>query len=77
MGTLSFHSDPILEKRIRSAAKKLGMPLSSFIKASVEQSLEGPGLKGADVRGIVSGRSRLKPEDTALPPWNERDPMLR
>ena len=77
MSTLSFHTDPALEKRIRSAAKKRGMPLSRFIKESVERSLEGPRLKGSDVRGIVSGKSRLKPEDSALPPWNESDPLLR
>jgi hypothetical protein len=76
MSTLSFHTDPILEKRIRFAAKKRGMPLSSFIKESVEQSLRGQGLKGADVRGIVSGKSQLKPEDPGLPPWNESDPLL-
>ena len=77
MGTLSFHTDSRLEKRIRSEAKKRGMPLSSFIKESVERSLEGPRRKGADVRGIVSGSSRLKPEDKAIPPWNESDPLLQ
>ena len=77
MSTLSFHTDPALEKRIRAAAEKRGIPLSSFIKESVERSLEGPRLKGADVRGIVSGKSRLKPEDLGLPPWNESDPLLR
>lgn len=73
MSTLSFHTDSVLEKRIRSAAKKRGMPLSSFIKEVLDRSLEGSGLKGADVCGIVSGESRLKPEDSALPPWNESD----
>jgi hypothetical protein len=77
MSTLSFHTDPALEKRIRSAAEKRGIPLSSFIKESVEQSLKAPGLKGADLRGIVFGKSRLRPEDSALPPWNENDPLLR
>jgi len=77
MGTVSFHVDPNLEKRIRAAAEQRGMPLSSFIKESVERSLEGPRLKGKDVRGVVSGTSRMKPEDSALPPWNESDPLLR
>lgn len=77
MSTLSFHTDPTLEKRIRAAARKRGMPLSSFLKESVERSLEGPHLKGVDLRGIVSGKSRLKPEDPALPPWNEHDALLR
>ena len=77
MSTLSFHTDPALEKRIRAAADKRGMPLSSFIKESVERSLEGAPLKGSDLRGIVSGKSRLKPEDPALPPWNEADSQLR
>ena len=77
MGTLSFHVDPALERRIRSAAKERGMPLSSFIKESMGQSLKSPSIKGADLRGIVSGKSRLKPEDSALPPWNESDPLLR
>ena len=77
MSTLSFHTDPALEKRIRAAAVQRGMPLSSFIKETVEQSLKGSGLKGADLGGIVSGKSRLTPEDTALPPWNENDPLLR
>ncbi|GEM_PF-2849086 len=77
MATLSFHTDPALEKRIRSAARKRGVPLSSFIKETIERSLERPHLRGADVRGIVSGKSRLKPEDLALPPWNESDPLLR
>lgn len=77
MSTLSFHVDPALEKRIRSTAKRRGIPLSSFIKETVEHSLEGPQLKGADLRGIVSGKSRLKPGDSALPPWNESDPLLQ
>lgn len=77
MSTLSFHTDPALEKRIRAAADKRGMALSSFIKESVERSLEKSRLKGSDVRGIVLGKSRLKPEDPALPPWNEADPQLR
>jgi len=53
------------------------MPLSSFIKETVERSLERPHRKGADLRGIISGESRLKPEDKALPPWNESDPLFR
>lgn len=77
MSTLSFHADPALEKRIRTAANNQGMPLSRFIKNSVERSLETSRLKGSDVRGIVSGKSRLRPEDSALPPWNETDPLLR
>lgn len=77
MGTLSFHTDPAFEKRIRSAARKRGIPISKFLRDSVERSLEGPRLKGADVRGIVSGKSRLKPEDSTLPPWNESDPLLK
>jgi len=77
MSTLSFHTDSSLEKRIRSAAEAQGLPLSRFLKESVERSLAGPCLKGADVRGIVSGTSRLKPEDCTLPPWNESDPLLR
>lgn len=77
MSTLSFHTDPALEKRIRAAANQRGIPLSSFIKESVERSLEKSRLKGSDVRGIVSGKSRLQPEDTALPPWNETDPRLQ
>ena len=77
MSTLSFHADPALEKRIRFAAEKRGIPLSSFLKEVVENGLDGQCWKGSDVRGIVSGKSRLKPEDTALPPWNEGDPLLR
>ena len=77
VSTLSFHADPALEKRIRLAAKKRKLPLSRFLKESVERSLEEPDLKGRDLRGIVSGRSRLKPGDTVLPPWNEADPLLR
>ena len=77
MSTLSFHTDARLEKRIRSEAEKRGMPLSSFIKETVERSLERPHRKGADLRGIISGESRLKPEDKALPPWNESDPLIR
>ena len=76
MSTLSFHADPVLEKRIRSAAKKRGMPLSRFIKEVLDRSLAGSGLKGADVCGIVSGQSQLKPEDSALLPWNESDPRV-
>ncbi|NBB78185.1 MAG: hypothetical protein GVY36_01885 [Verrucomicrobia bacterium] len=77
MSTLSFHTDPELEKRIRARAVKRGMPLSSFLKECVERSLDRSELKGGDVCGIVSGKSQLKPEDTALPPWNESDPLLR
>jgi hypothetical protein len=77
MSTLSFHTDSALERRIRIAAEKRGMPLSSFIKESVEHSLKSSALKGSDVRGIVSGKSRLKPGDSALPPWNEKDPHLK
>jgi len=77
MSTLSFHTDPALEKRIRSAAEERGLPLSSFLKEVVEHALERPALKGADLRGIVSGKSRLKPGDAALAPWNERDLRLR
>lgn len=77
MSTLSFHVDKALERRIRSAAKERGMPLSSFIKESMGQVLKSPPLKGKDLRGIVSGKSRLKPGDSALPPWNEGDPLLR
>ncbi|MDV7391580.1 hypothetical protein RZS08_09515 [Arthrospira platensis SPKY1] len=53
MSTLSFHADPVLEKRIRSAAKKRGMPLSSFIKEVLDRSLEGSGLKGAIERSEI------------------------
>ena len=77
MGTLSFHVNPSLEKRIRSAARKHGVPLSRFLKESVERSLDGPRRKGSELRGIVSGKSRLKPEDAALLPWNESDPRLQ
>jgi hypothetical protein len=77
MSTLSFHADAALEKRIRAAAKNRKVPLSRFLKESVERSLEAPGQKGKTLRGIVSGRSHLKPTDTALPPWNESDPLLR
>lgn len=77
MGSLSFHADAALEKKIRHAAERRGVPVSRFIKESMERSLAGPELKGADVRGIVSGKSRLKPEDAALPPWKESDPLLR
>jgi hypothetical protein len=77
MSTLSFHTDTDLEQRIRQAAEKRKMPLSRFLKETVENELAGSRLKGSDLRGIVSGKSRLRPEDTALPPWNERDPLLR
>jgi len=77
MSTLSFHVDSALEKRIRTAAKKSKLPLSRFLKESIERSLKTPDLKGKDLRGIVAGRTRLKPGDTALPPWNESDPLLR
>ena len=77
MSTLSFHADAALEKRIRLAAKKRKLPLSRFLKESVERSLEEPELKGNDLRGIVSGRSCLKPGQTAIPPWNESDPLLQ
>jgi hypothetical protein len=77
MSTLSFHADPALEQRIRVAAKRRKVPLSRFLKEAVERSLESPDRKGNDLRGIVSGGSRLKPGDKALPPWNESDPLLR
>lgn len=77
MSTLSFHTDADLEKRIRRAAEKRKMPLSSFLKETVENGLAGSRLKGSDLRGIVSGKSRLRPEDSALPPWNESDSLLR
>lgn len=77
MSTLSFHTDADLENRIRKAAEKRQMPLSSFLKETVANALEGSAQKGADLRGIVSGKSRLRPEDAALPPWNDNDPHLR
>ncbi len=77
MGTLSFHAEPALEKRLRMAARKQKMPLSRFLKESIERSLEGSNLKGKDLRGIVSGTSHLKPGDSVLPPWNESDPLLK
>lgn len=77
MSTLSFHTNADLEKRIRKAAEKRKMPLSRFLKETVENGLEGSRLKGSDLRGIVSGKSRLQPGDSALPPWNENDPLLR
>ena len=57
MGGVSFHVDPSLEKRIRSAARKRGVPLSRFLKESVERSLDGPRRKGSELRGIVSGKA--------------------
>jgi hypothetical protein len=76
MSTLSFHVDPLLEQRIRATALAKGVPLSRFLKESVEKSLEGSDRRGVELRGIVSGRSHLQPEDTALPPWNENDHHL-
>lgn len=73
MGTLSFHVDRPLEERIRMAAKRRKLPLSRFLKESVERSLEEPTRKGRDLRGIVTGSSVFKPGDTVLPPWNESD----
>lgn len=42
MSTLSFHADSELEKRIRATARKRKLPLSRFLKESVEQSLTAP-----------------------------------
>ena len=77
MGTLSFHAEPALEKRLRMAARKRKLPLSRFLKESVERSLESPDRKGRELRGIVSGSSHLKPGDKVLPAWNDSDPLLR
>jgi len=76
MSTLSFHVDSVLEKRIRQEAKKRKLPLSRFLKESVAESLERPGVKGFELRGILSGKGSLKPEDKGLPPWNDSDPLL-
>jgi uncharacterized protein involved in type VI secretion and phage assembly len=77
MGTLSFHVDRPLEARIRMAAKRRKLPLSRFLKESVERSLEESTRKGKDLRGIVTGKSDFKPGDTILPPWNESDEPTR
>ena len=77
MGTLSFHAEPALEKRLRMAARKRKLPLSRFLKETVEHSLDNPDRRGRELRGIVSGRSQLKPGDTVLPAWNDSDPLLR
>lgn len=77
MGTLSFHAEPVLERRLREAARKRKLPLSRFLKESVEHSLDNPHRKGRDLRGIVSGRSTLKSQDKVLPAWNESDPLLQ
>lgn len=77
MGTLSFHAEPALEKRLRAAARKRKVPLSRFLKESVERSLDNPHQKGRELRGIVSGYSLIQPEDTVLSAWNESDPLIR
>ncbi len=42
MSTLSFHADSELEKRIRSTAKERNVPVSRFLKETVEQALSQP-----------------------------------
>ena len=37
MATLSFHAPPLVEKKIRHAAKRLGVPVSRFLKEAAEK----------------------------------------
>lgn len=64
MATLSFHAPSPVEKKIRSAAKRRGIPLSRFLKEAAEKEAERAtasfGQMARRVAGIVkSGRKDL------------------
>jgi hypothetical protein len=64
MPTVSFHAPISVVRRIRAASKKQGIPVSKFLRAAAEQSVEREtasfGAWADKFAGIVkSGRSDL------------------
>lgn len=42
MATLSFHAPAATERKIRSAARKRGVPVSRFLRETAERAADGP-----------------------------------
>jgi hypothetical protein len=64
MPTVSFHAPNSVVRRIRAASKKQGVPVSKFLRAEAEQSVEREaasfGTWADKFAGVVkSGRSDL------------------
>ena len=52
MPTVSFHAPISVVRRIRAASKKQGVPVSKFLRAAAEQSVE----REAATFGTLAGR---------------------
>jgi hypothetical protein len=64
MPTVSFHAPSSVVKRIRAASKRQGVPISKFLRAAAEQSVEREsasfGTWADKFAGVIkSGRSDL------------------
>jgi len=46
MATLSFHASAVTARKIRSAARKRGIPMSRFLRETAEQAAEGEPVSG-------------------------------
>ena len=46
MATLSFHAPAVTARKIRSAARKQGIPMSRFLRQTVERAAEGEPVSG-------------------------------
>ncbi|HEY8837065.1 MAG TPA: hypothetical protein VIO16_05160 [Dehalococcoidia bacterium] len=46
MATLSFHAPSATARKIRSAARKRGLPMSRFLRETVERAAEGEPMSG-------------------------------
>ena len=77
MATLSFHAPRQVEKRIRLAAKKRGVRVSSFLREAAEQAAVGAPISGLgreleklaidSMAAVALGRIRARRERT----WTE------
>jgi hypothetical protein len=46
MATLSFHAPATIERKIRIAARKRGIPISRFLRETVERAADGEPISG-------------------------------
>ena len=46
MATLSFHASPVTARKIRSAARKRGIPMSRFLRETAERAADGEPVSG-------------------------------
>lgn len=46
MATLSFHASAVTARKIRSAARKRGIPMSRFLRETAERAAEGEPVSG-------------------------------